>query len=251
MEDDDLALLFELFENTPRQGPGSVATTRRALAMLPRSLRIGRVLDLGCGTGGSTRVLAEETGAQVTAIDLHPPFLARLRREAGAQGLADRIAPVAADMASLPLSEGAFDLIWSEGSAYAIGFEKALRRWRPLLRPGGCLVVSELVWFSAEPAERARAFFAAEYPDLRDEATRLEQARGAGYRVLGAFRLPPEDWRAYYAGFEQALREAVARHGERPLYAELRREQALYEACGDDYGYLCLVLQVGAAPGPR
>jgi SAM-dependent methyltransferase len=249
VEADDLTLLFELFENTPRQGPGSVETTRRALRLLPHSLRIERVLDLGCGTGGSTVVLAEDTGAHVTAVDIHPPFLATLRARAEQRGLAGRITTVAADMANaISLGEG-FDLIWAEGSAYSIGFENALRRWRPLLRPAGCLVVTELVWFVAEPAERARAFFADEYPDMRDEATRIAQARSARYVLLGSFRLPAADWHTYYAGLEAPLRDATARRGELGIYATTRLEQAIYETCGDDYGSLCLVMQVTTEAG--
>lgn len=245
---DDLKLLFELFENTPRQGPGSVATTRRALGLLPGTLWLERVLDLGCGTGGSTLVLALDTGAHVTAVDIHPRFLTALRVRAGELGLADRITTVAADMASAASLGTGFDLIWAEGSAYSIGFENALRSWRPLLRSGGCLVVTELVWFVAEPAERARAFFADDYPDMRNEATRVDQARSAGYDLLGSFRLPADDWHAYYAGLELPLRDAISRRGDLEVYATLQREGEIYEACGDDYGYLCLVLQVAAGP---
>jgi SAM-dependent methyltransferase len=243
VEVDDLTLLFELFENTARQGPGSVETTRRALRLLPDSMRIERVLDLGCGTGGSTIVLAEDTGGHVTAVDIHPPFLAALRARAEERGLAHRITTVSADMANGDSLGTGFDLIWAEGSAYSIGFENALRRWRPLLRPSGCLVVTELVWFVAEPAERARVFFSGEYPDMRDEATRIDQARRARYELLGSFRLPADDWQAYYAGLEAPLREASSRRGEREVYAAIRLERQVYETCGDDYGYLCLVLR--------
>jgi SAM-dependent methyltransferase len=248
VDPDHLALLFELFEGTPRQGPGSVETTRRALGLLPASLRIERVLDLGCGTGGSTLVLAEDTGAQVTAVDIHPPYLATLRERADELDLSDRVATVAGDMAEAASVGAGFDLIWAEGSAYSIGFQNALRLWQPLLRPGGCLVVTELVWFHAEPAERARAFFAAEYPDMCDEAACVQHAQGAGYELLGSFRLPPGDWHAYYAGVEEPLRDAISRRGEHEIYTALSHEQAIYEACGDDYGYLCLVLQVAAEP---
>ena len=243
MDTDDLARLFELYESTPRQGPGSVETTRRALRLLPEAFRVERVLDLGCGTGGSTLVLAEETGARITAVDIHPPFLATLRANAEARNLEDRITTVAADMAEATALGTDYDLIWAEGSAYSIGFENALGTWRPLLRPGGCLVVSELVWFAAEPAERARAFFADEYSDMRDEATRIDYARGLCYDVIGSFRLPPEDWRAYYAGLEEPLREGIARHGELALYKATQLEREIFENHGDDYGYLCLALQ--------
>jgi SAM-dependent methyltransferase len=248
VEADDLKLLFELFENTPRQGPGSVETTRRALRLLPDSLRIERVLDLGCGTGGSTIVLAQDTGARVTAVDIHPAFLATLRARAEERGLADRITTVAADMANATSLGAGFDLIWAEGSAYSIGFENALRRWWPLLQPGRCLVVTELVWFVAEPSERARAFFAGEYPDMRDEATRIDQAQRARYDLRGSFRLPADDWHAYYAGLEVPLHNAISRRGKLEIYAATQREREIYEAYGDEYGYLCLVLQVVAQP---
>lgn len=246
MEADDLTLLYKLFEATPRQGPGSVETTLRALRMLPDSEAVERVLDLGCGTGGSAIVLAEETGAQVTAVDLHPPFLATLRERAAERGVADRITTIAADMGNVASLGSGFDLVWAEGSAYSIGFENALTCWRSLLRPAGCLVVTELVWFVPEPGARAREFFAEEYPDMRDEPTRIEQAKNAGYELLGTFRLPADDWRAYYDGVAVALREAIARRGELGIYATLRQERAVYESCGDEYGYLCLVLQVDA-----
>lgn len=248
MEPTDLDRLLELFEDTPRQGPGSIETTRRALRLLPADLRIERVLDLGCGTGGSTLVLAEETGARLTAVDIHPPFLATLRERAEERGLAHRITTLAADMADTTALGNGYDLVWAEGSAYSIGFENALRGWGPLLRPSGCLVVTELVWFVPEPDERARAFFAEEYPDMQGEETRIEQARSMEYRLLGSFRLPAGDWHAYYAGFEEPLHEAISRHGQLDVYSGLQKERAIYEACGDDYGYLCLALQAPAEP---
>lgn len=120
-----------------------------------------------------------------------------------------------------------------------------------MLRPGGCLVVTELVWCVAEPAERARTFFASKYPDMRTEATRIDQTRDVGYELIGSFRLPAEDWRAYYAGFEAPLREAISRHGDREIYAALQLEREIYEACGNDYGYLCMALQMMAEPTCR
>jgi len=248
MEADALKLLFELFEDTPRQGPGSVETTRRALRLLPESLQVERVLDLGCGTGGSTLVLAEETGADITAVDIHPPFLETLRTRAEELGLSDRISTVVGDMADAASFGSDFDLIWAEGSAYSIGFENALRCWRPVVRPGGCLVVTELVWFVPEPTERARAFFEGEYPDMCDEKTRIDQARSAGYELLDSFRLPADDWRAYYAGLEAPLRDAISRRGELEIYASIQLEGETYEACGDEYGYQCLALQAVGEP---
>ena len=244
MDSNDLQRFLELYENTTRQGPGSVETTRRALGMLPDDLAPKRILDLGCGTGGSTLVLAQDTDAHITAVDMHPPFLETLMAQANEQGLADRITPLAEDMSKGDALGNGYDLIWAEGSAYSIGFENAMTTWRPLLRPGGCQVVSELSWFTETPDERAQTFFADEYPDMQDEATRIAQVKSLGFDVLDSFRLPSSDWQAYYAGLEAALKEAIAQHGELEIYAASQQEADVYKTCGNDYGYLCLVLQV-------
>ena len=59
-------------------------------------------------------------------------------------------------------------------------------------------------------------------------------------RLVG---LSAADWHAYYAGVERSLSAAIARRGQHPVHATLRREREIYEVCGDEYGYVCLVLQ--------
>jgi len=72
---------FRLFDELPRHGPGSDDSTREALRRLPPLPAAPRVLDLGCGAGRQTLVLARELGAPITAVDLHAPFLAKLGYE--------------------------------------------------------------------------------------------------------------------------------------------------------------------------
>lgn len=60
----------------PREAPGSDATTRLLLRLAGPLPPQPRVIDIGAGTGPASLVLAAE-GAKVTAIDTHPPFLAR------------------------------------------------------------------------------------------------------------------------------------------------------------------------------
>ena len=132
--------LFRLFETLPRQGPGSDACTREALRRLPALPAAPRVLDLGCGTGASTLVLAATLRTSVIAVDIHQPFLDQLRATAQARGLAPLIETRCADIRSPGVPPGSIDLLWSEGALYLLGFEQGLRLWRPLLAPGGCLV---------------------------------------------------------------------------------------------------------------
>ena len=68
---------WHLHRGLPRQAPGSDATTRRLLSLADPLPAAGEALDLGCGPGRASLVLARETGLHVTAVDTSAEFLAR------------------------------------------------------------------------------------------------------------------------------------------------------------------------------
>ncbi|MER6995510.1 bifunctional class I SAM-dependent methyltransferase/N-acetyltransferase [Streptomyces sp. NPDC000410] len=234
---------FSLHHGLPRQSPGSDDSTRRLLALAGPLPSRPRVLDLGCGPGRASLLLAAEAGARVTAVDLHEPFLDELRRAADADGLGDRIRTVRADMAELPFPDGSFDLVWAEGSAYAIGFDTALREWRRLLAPGGTLVVSECEWTGDSPSAEARAFWDEHYA-LRTPAKNAAAAVRAGYNILGVHRQPESDWAEYYGplGARVAAADPTAPGMAEVLPATLA-EIAMRRDHGSEYGYTGYVLR--------
>ncbi|NRA02079.1 MAG: hypothetical protein HRU00_05690 [Myxococcales bacterium] len=63
-----IEVFWKLHQGLPKQGPGSDASTRRALALVPELPSAPRILDLGCGPGRQTLVLARETGGQLTEL---------------------------------------------------------------------------------------------------------------------------------------------------------------------------------------
>ncbi len=210
-----IELLVELHQGLERLGPGDDASTRRALGLCTPRPADPVVLDVGCGTGAQALCLAR-SGMRVVAVDRVAGFVATLARRARAAGLAARVTPCLADMAQLPFGPGAFDIVWSEGAAYFLGFDEALARWRPLLRPGGWLVVTELAWFGPERPAEAACFWAEHYPAMRDDAANLAVAAQAGFRVAGHFRLPAAAWRAYHAPLQARLPAFRAAHAGEP-----------------------------------
>ncbi|MGH8259775.1 MAG: SAM-dependent methyltransferase, partial [Steroidobacteraceae bacterium] len=83
----------------------------QSLALAPW-LRVGagtRVLDVGCGVGRWSRLLASR-GAHVTGVDLSPTMIDEAERRARASGVADRCRFLVQDGARLEV-EGAYDLI--------------------------------------------------------------------------------------------------------------------------------------------
>jgi SAM-dependent methyltransferase len=241
-------LFFEVFSGLPRQGPGDAASTLRALALVPGIRAGARVLDIGCGSGLQTRVLAQHSAAHFVAIDNHVPFIEELKRHAHACGLADRIDACVGDMRNLELPPGSFDVIWCEGAIYAIGFETGLREWRRFLVPGGYLALTEVCWTKRDAPEECLAFWSREYSAIRETSLLLEAIAQAGYETVGHFPLPRSAWwDDYYRPLEQNLGDFRERHaGEldaQELADQIQREIDIWQAYSDFYGYEFFVMR--------
>ena len=244
LNDPSLAPFFALVLGLPRQGPGSDATTRHLLSLAQPLPPRPRTLDIGCGPGRASLVLASEAGARVTAIDLYQPFLDQLAESAEELGLSQLVRPVRADMADLPFPSASFDLIWAEGSAYIIGFATALRLWRRLLAPGGALVVTECEWSTESPSPETEAFWRPRYR-LRMAEENLATARAAGYRVVARYPLPDRDWfDDYYTPLAGRARAAdLTMPGMRDAVATTLEEIQLRREHGAEYQYTGYVLR--------
>ena len=71
----DFNLICKYFSNLERQGPGSPEVTIKALSFIDNLSNESRIADIGCGTGGQTMVLAQNTPGHITGIDLFPVFI--------------------------------------------------------------------------------------------------------------------------------------------------------------------------------
>lgn len=246
MPDPFVEATYRLHAGLPRQAPGSDACTRDALRRLPPLPKTPVVVDLGCGPGRATLVLAEELGTRVVAVDLHEPFLDELRARARAGGLGHLVEARQGDMAALDLAPGSIDLIWSEGAIYNIGFAAGLALWRPLLRPRGLVVLSECAWLTENRPEEAIAFWRDAYPEMTGIDENARAAAAAGYEVLDWFVLPSSAWwDEYYTPLSH--RAAQLRPGaDAPLLATIEateREVDLYRRHGHSYGYVFYLLR--------
>ncbi len=235
-------VFWQVHSNLPREAPGSEASTLRAFSMLPKLPAQPRILDIGCGPGAQTITLAQNSQAEIIAVDTHQPFLDDLTRRAIRAGVAERIHPLQASMFELKFNQP-FDLIWSEGAVYIMGFERGLREWRRLLKPAGYIAVTEISWLKPDPPEAPRRFWQADYPGMGTVDDNLKRISSAGYEVIGHFTLPESDWwDNYYHPITTritALREQYRHNAEAQQH--LDNEQAeidLYRHFSDWYGYV-------------
>ena len=242
--------LFEVFMDVqaglPRQGPGDDDSTRRALALCKGLPPQPDVLDVGCGPGRQTVVLAEQLGGQVIAVDRHAPYLDELQRLAAGREVAAHISTRVGDMAALPFPDRSFDLVWSEGAAYIMGFGAAMAAWRRLLRPGGYVAATELVWLVPDPPTKVAAFFGQEYPAMGSVEDARDHVRAGGYQLVGDLVLPDLAWwQHYYTPLSAKLPNMRLKYAADPAALEVIEMTAaeidMRRRFGHTYGYVFVV----------
>lgn len=232
---------LRIFEPLDRHGPGTDNDSLWALEQLP--IAPTRALDMGCGPGRSTLMLAEQTGAKVVGLDNLQQSLDRLTQQAREKGLADRVEACNGSMTAPPFKPGSFDLIWSECSAYVMGFEAALNQWQPLLADDGYLVISELVWLTETPRQDLAAFWQNEYPDMQPREARLKQCEQHGYQLV-AHRVQGTDaWQAYTGPLTRRLDELADEMAGTQAMADLRHELTILDQSEGQFSYMLMVLK--------
>jgi len=237
---------YELFEDLPRQGPGCADATLKALSSLRDLPEKPRVLDIGCGCGMQTQILARELKTNILAIDNHRPMLDHLDRAAAQQGL--NIETRELSMIDMPFDEESFDLLWAEGSLFIIGLARGLNDLKAYLKPNGFLAFTEMCWFVSEPPAEARAYLDRVYPDIRSVEEVCRMASASGYRVIESFRLPDSAWwDDYYTPMLERMKVLKAQNAGIPeaeaVYAECETEVEMFRRHSMSYGYQFFVLQ--------
>ena len=233
---------FEIFESLPRQGPGDDASTERAFRKLTNLPEHPEILDVGCGTGNQTITLAALTPGKITALDNHAPFIEILKKNIQQTSYSDRIHCVVGDMASMNFADGTFDLIWSEGAANIMGFNKALYAWKPLLLPEGYMVISELVWFKEEAPQEIRDYFAEAYPDMKYYEHHYRTIESAGYKMVDYLPLPDKSWWTdYYTPAEEKIAELRSKYKDnkdaQAIFDSFQLEMEMHRKYSPYYGY--------------
>lgn len=239
----ELELIIDLHKNSERQGPGSEKDTLKALEFLNLTFEQNlKVADIGSGSGGQTISLAKNLNGQITAVDLFPGFLNELNEKAQKLGLTNKILTLEKSMDDLPFDEGEFDLIWSEGAIYNIGFENGLKKWKDYLKVGGHLAVSEITWITQSRPNEIEKFWKTEYLEIDTASNKIKQLENNGFTLVGYFYLSQDSWiETYYkpmqARFENFLKRNDNSELARKVVEDSQAEIDLYERFKNYYSY--------------
>lgn len=239
----DLNIIYDYFKNTERQGPGSPEITLKALSFIDGLTAKSKIADIGCGTGGQTMVLAQNTDSEIIGVDLFPEFIQQFNQNIQNQNLTGRVQGVTGDMKDLPFTEGELDLIWSEGAIYNIGFERGLNQWRKYLKTGGYIAVTENTWFTPERPTEIEDFWQEAYPEIDTISSKVAQMEKAGYLPIATFVVPEDCWIDYYEVQHPQMQESLlekykGNKSAEEFIAYQRYEAELYRKYKEYYGYV-------------
>jgi len=153
------------------------------------SLRPGlRVLDVGCGLGGSARYLAAEHGCEVVGIDLTQEYVDTANALAAMVGLERSVAFRQGNALEIPFDRDSFDVVWTEHVQMNVADKHAFyAEIARVLVPRGRLLFHDIfqgeggpLWFQVPWAEDGSISFLAAPDAVRD--------------VLAGLGFSIEDW---------------------------------------------------------
>ncbi|MDL2217877.1 class I SAM-dependent methyltransferase [Christensenellaceae bacterium OttesenSCG-928-M15] len=236
-------LLIESHLGLKRQGPGSTEMTLKALSfvVLPDDARIA---DLGCGTGGQTMVLAQNTNnSSITGVDFISAFIEVFNSQAGKLSLQDRVRGVVGSIDDLSFEKNSLDLIWSEGVIDSLGFGKMLAYWNGFLKKSGYVVVTCPSWLSDERPAEVQKFWSDAGSGMDSIESNIVTLRECGYRFIAAFVLPEECWTEnYYNPRKAAEKQLLEKYPGSEAVTEYVRSMAyeveLFDKFKQYYGYV-------------
>ena len=125
---------YELFSSLPRGGPGDNKSTRKAFAYLKNLPSEPLILDIGCGHGMQTIELARISKGKIIALDNYQLFLDILIKKVKEEGFEKRIIIKNQSILEMDFKNDTFDIIWSEGAIFIMGFRNGLKKCNKLLK---------------------------------------------------------------------------------------------------------------------
>jgi ubiquinone/menaquinone biosynthesis C-methylase UbiE len=143
---DNLAVHFGFYDRNHTRHEEALYNTNRTLANISNIRQGCKVLDAGCGRGGSALWLAAERQAEVAGISPVESQILEARQQAEKRGLHSSVKFIVGDYCQTPFPDASFDVVWAcESLCHArqksCFYQEAYR----LLRPGGQLIIAEYI----------------------------------------------------------------------------------------------------------
>lgn len=142
--DKSMALHYGLWYDNTRNFREALNNTNKYLASLADVQTGQRILDAGCGVGGSAIFLAQQYDAKVTGISLSDLQIKTAKTNGIKHQVEELVDFKLQDYARTEFEDHSFDLIWAcESSSSAANKQAMIKEWYRLLKPGGKIVLTD------------------------------------------------------------------------------------------------------------
>lgn len=235
--------LFIAHDNMDRLSPASADTTLKAFDMIELTGDEIAILDIGCGVGDKTVLLANYfEDSIVEAVDIFKHHLAILEDRITENNLNKRVFAYEMNLNDLDFANGEFDLVFSDATVERIGFKRALSEWKRLLKPNGYLIISDVSWLK-DPSKDSKRFWKGIYDDIDEIDVKISQIRDEGYEFVGHVVTPKDDWKDYYSKLERNVNCLNSDESARDFVRMVRREIQTFRRNSDDYSYVFYIMK--------
>lgn len=102
-----------------------------------------RILDVGCGSGVPTLMIAEKYNGKVTAVDTDTKSINIFREKVKELNLSNKVSISNISLFEIKNKNKYYDLILAEGLLNVVGFEKGLLRITKLLKTKGFIIIHD------------------------------------------------------------------------------------------------------------
>ena len=142
--DNSLAIHYGYWDEKVKSFPQSLLRMNEVMMESAAIKTTDKVLDAGCGIGGSSIYLAEKTGCTVTGISLSEKQISKAKELAITKKVEDKVEFKVMNYCATSFPGNSFDVVWGcESICYADDKEQFVKEAYRLLKPGGRLVVAD------------------------------------------------------------------------------------------------------------
>ncbi|MEM6726614.1 MAG: methyltransferase domain-containing protein, partial [Bacteroidota bacterium] len=182
------AVHFGYYDEQIRTHFPALQQMNAVLAKMANIQSTDRVLDAGCGRGGSCFWIAGEIGAQCVGISPVPSQIEECRALAVEQQIGEQVSFEVADYCAMPFPDHSFDVVWAcESLCHSPTKDQFYKEAYRVLRPGGRLIIAEYIRTKRphrKGQERLLAWWLRRWaiPDIDTKEEHQNHAEQAGFQ---------------------------------------------------------------------